>query len=809
MASASGTDKPNSSTIDCTLTSKDPGWKYCKMLEAKNKNDLNCNFCGITFRGGISRIKQHIVGGYRNAKKCKNAPQHVYDEIESSMVKKKTERSILQNQRDAFMDFEDVETLGDDSNEDDIAFEVEPLKRSNTKLGKKSKRPRQKGQIDLYFTPRAEKVVKSRKESKLKQTTINDACKKELRERACLDITKWMYDAAIAFNAVKYPSFDVMVESIGEYGIGMKAPSYHEVRVPFLNKVVNEVKDSMKSYEAEWSKYGCSIMSDGWTDKRSRTLINFLVNSPSGTVFIESVDASEHSKTGALMCSLFQKMVDRVGVENVVQVVTDSAANNVNAGKKLMKENKHLFWTPCAAHCIDLILEDIGKMPKVQLTLKKGITLNSYMYVRPGVVNMLRMFTNKRDLARPGVTRFATAFLTFQRLHQEKHNLRKMFTSEQWTSSKWAKEAGGKKVVLIVMSDKFWTNILYILKIFGPLVRVLRLVDSEKRPPMGYIYEAMDRAKEAIAKAFENSEKKQEKYKEVYEYIDKRWNCQLHQPLHAAGNYLNPEYFYSNDVLSNVEVCNGFYECVQRLCRNDEEQETILQELSMYQYAKGLFGNPFAIRHRSTKSPADWWTCYGASTPTLRNFAVKVLSLTCSASGCERNWSMFEHVHTKKRNKLAQERLNDLVFVKYNRAQKFHRETRDTIDPISLRDIDDSNEWLMGRLDGGESGDDDDLVHPNEGLRWAHVGDAMGADESAYQTRGVVKNAANASSSSVRSQAKEKDKGKMHLIDDEPDFVDDEYIDEEGDNDEEIENLIQEAYDDGSSDDDDDDSDED
>ncbi|KAF8402529.1 hypothetical protein HHK36_010614 [Tetracentron sinense] len=52
-----------------------------------------------------------------------------------------------------------------------------------------------------------------------------------------------------------------------------------------------------------------------------------------------------------------------------------------------------------------------------------------------------------------------------------------------------------------VLSTTFWNNIIYAMKITAPLVRVLRLVDGEKKPPMGYIYEAMDRAKEVIKEA--------------------------------------------------------------------------------------------------------------------------------------------------------------------------------------------------------------------------------------------------------------------------------------------------------------------
>lgn len=54
---------------------------------------------------------------------------------------------------------------------------------------------------------------------------------------------------------------------------------------------------------------------------------------------------------------------------------------------------------------------------------------------------------------------------------------------------------------------------------------------------MGYTYKAMDRAKEATQRFFNNNE---EKYKKIFSIIDERWQCQLHHPLHAADNFLNP-----------------------------------------------------------------------------------------------------------------------------------------------------------------------------------------------------------------------------------------------------------------------------
>ena len=61
---------------------------------------------------------------------------------------------------------------------------------------------------------------------------------------------------------------------------------------------------------------------------------------------------------------------------------------------------------------------------------------------------------------------------------------------------------------------------MFCLKVSGPLVCVLRLVDGEKRPPMGYINAAMKKEKEIIVKSFNGNE---EKYREIMGIIDKRW----------------------------------------------------------------------------------------------------------------------------------------------------------------------------------------------------------------------------------------------------------------------------------------------
>lgn len=219
------------------------------------------------------------------------------------------------------------------------------------------------------------------------------------------------------------------------------------------------------------------------------------------------------------------------------------------------------------------MLEDIFKIPQFKQVFERAVRMNGYIYARPGVLNMMRRYTREKEMVRHAKTRFASAFLTLSRIHLQKNNLRKMFLSEEWTKSRWAKEQAGKQVQRFLMMPSFWNNIVYALKIAGPFVKVLRLVDSERKPPMGYIYEAMDRAKEAIAQSFGE---KVEKYEEFFRIIDNRWSFQLHRPLHAAGHFLNPEFFYSNpQVEQEVEVMTGIYNCISKLVADEETQNQI------------------------------------------------------------------------------------------------------------------------------------------------------------------------------------------------------------------------------------------
>ena len=53
-------------------------------------------------------------------------------------------------------------------------------------------------------------------------------------------------------------------------------------------------------------------------------------------------------------------MVEEIGPEHVVHIVTDNSSNYKKACKELRGVYEHIAWTPCLAHTVNLMLKDIA-----------------------------------------------------------------------------------------------------------------------------------------------------------------------------------------------------------------------------------------------------------------------------------------------------------------------------------------------------------------------------------------------------------------------------------------------------------------
>ncbi|XLR19537.1 hypothetical protein S83_047449, partial [Arachis hypogaea] len=119
-------------------------------------------------------------------------------------------------------------------------------------------------------------------------------------------------------------------------------------------------------------------------------------------------------------------------------------------------------------------------------------------------------------------------------------------------------------------------------------------------------------------------------YKPLWDIIDARWDKQLFRPLHAAGYYLNPQIHYSPNFKVEYDVKKGLYDCLDILMGDPALITIIDSQLEDFKKCS---------QNQNTLTMVGFlWDEH----PELQKFAICVLSLTCSSSGCERNWSAFE-----------------------------------------------------------------------------------------------------------------------------------------------------------------------
>ncbi|XP_042029544.1 uncharacterized protein LOC121776435 [Salvia splendens] len=167
---------------------------------------------------------------------------------------------------------------------------------------------------------------------------------------------------------------------------------------------------------------------------------------------------------------------------------------------------------------------------------------------------------------------------------------------------------------------------------------------------------------------------------------------------------------------------------------NDDEQCIISKQADDYEKSQGeAFSRPLAIKDRARKNPVNWWGAYGGLVYELMSLAKKIVSLCCSASGCERNWSTFSQIHTKRRNRLEHKRLNSLVFVSYNRkmANRFAKlrelgSKGKKYNPLHLDEFQWENEWVDA---GCEPVHQDAASDTGNYLTWQNVDEATGATQ--------------------------------------------------------------------------------
>ncbi|KAK8477885.1 hypothetical protein V6N11_031007 [Hibiscus sabdariffa] len=547
--------------------SKDIDWHFGDPVP-NARGHVICKLCGKVTKGGITRFKEHIAHKGGEVSACPNVTGIIRESMMKLLQEAKEKKLDKRRRTDEFLTqirgeeddefFDDVSAMRQATRESIQSqhewHRREEFRRSTGGWGNVYEEGRSSSHGSVRGH-RGERSIPSESEfnlrraipelvksKSLRQPKVGESILKTLRKKMGEAVSKFLIYERLPFQLANSPWLYNLIQVSMEVGKGVKLPTPYEVSDVYLASEYEQVREWVNELKTQWKELGATLIK--------------------GTVFWKSVDVSSvRSRDADFYYNLLDKVIEEIGEEYIIQIVTDNEAAMKAAGKRLMLKRTHLYWTSCAAHCLDLCLEDIGKKSSVARVLEEAKKVTCFIYNHIWTVDLMKKYTNGKQILRPALTRFATHFIQLEEITRQKQGLRDMFNSKEFKESKWGQQKSGPayEAKKIVLGKDFWKKATDIIKVYEPLVKVLRLVDSDEKPTMGFIYEAIDRAKRAI--------KENCRYSTEYErIIDNRWNF-MHSDLHSAGYFLNPQLQFGVEHSANVlsETLEGTRSVIERM----------------------------------------------------------------------------------------------------------------------------------------------------------------------------------------------------------------------------------------------------
>ncbi|GBG64714.1 hypothetical protein CBR_g46257 [Chara braunii] len=480
--------------------------------------------------------------------------------------------------------------------------------------------------------------------------------------------------SGMPFNSTKLESFKRMFTIIIPPGVpgapAPRLPSYHMLRTTLLDELDGEVQKCVRPVLDTSRETGCTIMTDGWTNIRGQTLCNYLIGTEIGVVYV-STDVMRGKKDAGALANAWLKRVKSMDVQlsDITAFVTDSAGVNVAAMEVFQKDEsvKHIFWIPCVAHIMDLILEDIGGIDWVAFRISQARLVTRF-FKRHGHAREVLEAHSTKTLLLPAETRFGTNIIMMEeRLVALRAALTDVVADDRWRETVWSTSKIRKdaaEVTACISSPPWWEDLRALCKMLEPIMGMLKLVDSDTRQ----ISKILRRYEEIIASCLSACRDIDREQQDAIVEVFHRRRTMFKTPAHTAAMLLDPE-FRDATLCDDAEVQQALVEALVQFGYPEDspQHREVQREVAKLRTREPPF-DELTMRRAADifDHPASFWSSKKAKFPHTAVFAGRILRIWATASPCVRAWSRWSFIHSKSHNRLEVPRAEKLVRCHWN-----------------------------------------------------------------------------------------------------------------------------------------------
>ena len=177
---------------------------------------------------------------------------------------------------------------------------------------------------------------------------------------------KALVKKGLAIDLVDDPFFRSAITMTARAGRQYVDGQKNTCKLPHRTAMMNNILPSLDKkltaqVEAKISgllqQTGAMIISDGWTLVQSRPIVNALLATPAGTMFVTALDTSGNTKDAKFIADFISKIIEDKGPANIVAVCMDGACTT--SFPLITAKYEHVFCFICPAHSLDNFFKNV------------------------------------------------------------------------------------------------------------------------------------------------------------------------------------------------------------------------------------------------------------------------------------------------------------------------------------------------------------------------------------------------------------------------------------------------------------------
>ncbi|RHZ89906.1 hypothetical protein Glove_9g342 [Diversispora epigaea] len=216
---------------------------------------------------------------------------------------------------------------------------------------------------------------------------------------------------------------------------------------------------------------------DGWTSPRHDSIYNYIITTSTKKEYLIKLKSYNIEKqTGSFMAEEIQKVMQNIGIEKFVAVVTDYGANLRVACRIIHEMNPFILDLRCMAHAINLVASDFAEIESVKKIISNcdsiiGFFNNSHAAHGYYKEQLNIMKIKGGEIQSYCKTRWGTLYTTTNSITQSKPVF-------YWITENHPEVITNIKVYTLLQNEEFYSNYYQIASILKPVKELTNVLEA-------------------------------------------------------------------------------------------------------------------------------------------------------------------------------------------------------------------------------------------------------------------------------------------------------------------------------------------